>query len=308
MTSIVEVKADLTSDIFGKWAAFIEAKPRTVEAYTKTVRQFMKYLSERGITRPTREDVIAFREHLKESHKAATVQNYIMAVKQFFKWTAQAGIYPNIAEHVKGARIEKGFKKDYLTSKQVAKLIGAIDRTSPKGRRDYALLLLMVTTGLRTIEVARANVGDMRTLADFTALYIQGKGRDDKEEYVKIEPPIEEAIRAYLKDRGGAKEDEPLFSSIAHRNGGERMTTRSISRIVKEHLRGVDLDSDRLTAHSLRHTAATLNLLNGGTPEETRQLLRHTNINTTMIYSHALDRAKNRSEARIAAAILGAAG
>ena len=307
MNSIVEVKAaNLTSDIFSKWAAFIEAKPRTVEAYTKTVRLFMGYLSERNITRPTREDVVGYREYLKESHKAATVQNYIMAVKQFFKWTEQEGIYPNIAEHVKGAKIEKGFKKDYLTSNQVGKLIKGVDRSTLKGLRDYAILSLMVTTGLRTIEVVRADVGDMRTLADFTALYVQGKGRDDKAEYVKIEPPIEEAIRLYLKKRGGAKENEPLFSSIAHRNGGERMTTRSVSRIVKDHLRAADLDSDRLTAHSLRHTAATLNLLNGGTPEETRQLLRHTNINTTMIYSHALERAKNNSEARIAAAIFAA--
>jgi integrase/recombinase XerC len=83
------------------------------------------------------------------------------------------------------------------------------------------------------------------------------------------------------------------------------MTTRSISRIVKENMAGADLISDRLTAHSLRHTTATLNLLNGGTPEETRQLLRHANINTTMIYRHALERANNNSESRIVKAILG---
>ena len=65
------------------------------------------------------------------------------------------------------------------------------------------------------------------------------------------------------------------------------------------------LESDRLTAHSLRHTAATLNLLNGGTVEETQQLLDHKNINTTLIYSHALERAKNNSEQRIAKAIFG---
>lgn len=68
---------------------------------------------------------------------------------------------------------------------------------------------------------------------------------------------------------------------------------------------GVALDSDFLTGHSMRHTAATLNLLNGGTVEETRQLLGHTNINTTLIYSHALERAKNNSEERIAKAIFG---
>jgi Site-specific recombinase XerD len=83
------------------------------------------------------------------------------------------------------------------------------------------------------------------------------------------------------------------------------MTTRSISRVAKESLIDVDLISDRLTAHSFRHTAATLNLLSGGTVEETQQLLDHANINTTLIYSHALERAKNNSEQRIAKAIFG---
>jgi integrase/recombinase XerC len=163
----------------------------------------------------------------------------------------------------------------------------------------------MVTSGLRTVEVARANIEDMRTVADFTALYIQGKGHEERTAYVKLAEPVEAAIRDYLAARGKAEATSPLFSSDAHRNAGERMTTRSISRIVKEALIAAGLDSDRLTAHSLRHTTATLNLLNGGTVEETQQLLRHTNINTTLIYSHALERAKNNSEARVAKAIFG---
>ena len=305
MANIAVVKNGLTADTFDKWTAFLDAKPRTVEAYTRAARQFITYLAEKGIRQPTREDVIAFRDEIAAGHKASTVQNYIMAIRQFFKWTATAGIYPNISEHIKGAKLERGFKKDYLTSAQVRKLVNQVDTSTLKGKRDFAILLLMVTTGLRTIEVIRANVEDMRTVADFTALYVLGKGRDEKAEYVKIEPVVEEAIRAYLLERGQVKDDEPLFSSISHRNAGKRMTTRSISRIVKEHLREADLVSDRLTAHSLRHTCATLNLLNGGTPEETRQLLRHSSINTTMIYSHALERAKNNSEARIAKSIFG---
>jgi integrase/recombinase XerC len=83
------------------------------------------------------------------------------------------------------------------------------------------------------------------------------------------------------------------------------MTTRSISRTVKQRLQQIGLDSDRLTAHSLRHTAATLNLLNGASIEETQQLLGHSNINTTLIYAHALERASNNSESRIAGAIFG---
>ena len=296
---------DFKAELFNKWLNFIDAKPKTIETYSRNIKPFINYLADNGIKNPAREDIINYRESLKENHKPNTVQGYIMAVKQFFRWTEQEHLYPNIADHVKGAKIDAGFKKDYLTSKQVGKLLSSIDRSTEKGLRDYAILSLMVTTGLRTVEVARANLEDMRTVADFTALFIQGKGHEERTDYVKIEAPVEEAIRAYLRARGKAAGSEPLFTSIAHRNGGQRMTTRSISRIAKNNLIEADLNSDRLTAHSLRHTTATLNLLNGGTPEETRQLLRHSNINTTLIYSHALERANNNSEARIARAIFG---
>lgn len=288
-----------------RWIAYLDAKPRTVEAYSKAMGRFLGYLAERGIAQPTRADVLAYRSYLSQTKKPATVQLYLMAVKQFFKWTAQEGLYPNISDNVKGARLDSGFKRDYLTAAQVGRMLEAIDRTGLKGLRDYAMLALMVTTGLRTVEVQRADRQDMRVAAGFTALYIQGKGREEKNEYVKVEPPVEDAIRAYLLARGKTGGECPLFASVAHRNGGERMTTRSISRIAKESMIRAGLESDRLTAHSLRHTAATLNLLNGGTPEETMQLLRHSSLNTTLLYSHALERAENQSEARVAKAIFG---
>ena len=297
--------SSITADLFQRWINYIDAKERTVQSYTKSVRRFMQWLMDQGITQPSREDIISYRDSLKADHKPSTVQAYIMAVKQFFKWTETEGFYPDVASHVKGAKIDRGFKKDYLTSRQAGKLLAGVDRDTVKGKRDYALLALMLTTGLRTIEVIRADIRDIATLGDDTVLYLQGKGRDEKSDLVKLEAHAEEALREYLAVRTDARPDSPLFASVAHRNTEQRMTTRSVSRIVKDRLVSVNLKSDRLTAHSLRHTAATLNLLNGGTPEETRQLLRHTNINTTMIYSHALERAKNNSEKRIGKAIFG---
>lgn len=293
----------ITEGLFNRFVEFIDARPKTVETYSRALRQFFRFLSLRGIMQPTREDVIAFREEMRQTHKPGTIQLYIIAVRQFFKWTAQEGFFPNIAENVKGAKLDREHKKDYLTSAQSREVLSSIDSEGQQGARDYAMLSLMLTTGLRTIEVARANVEDLRTVGDSTALYIQGKGRDEKTEYVKIAAPVERAIRAYLKTVGPVEKGQPLFCSLANKNKLERLTTRSISRIVKTRLQAAGYDDDRLTAHSLRHTAGTLNLLNGGTLEETQQLLRHSNINTTMIYSHHLQRAGNNSEARIAGAI-----
>lgn len=287
------------------WAQFVDASPKTIETYTKAIKRFARYTAENGITQPQRSDIIAYRDYLRENYKPATVQGYMAAVKLFFTWTETEGTYPNVARHIKGAKIEEGHKKDYLTTRQAANLLHSVDTGDLKGKRDFAILALMLTTGLRTVSVIRANIGDIATKGESSILYYQGKGRDEKSEYVKLSHEVEAAIREYLKARNERRAEEPLFASISNHNSGGRMTTRSLSRLAKDHLIDSGIDSERVTAHSLRHTAATLNLKNGATIEETQQLLGHRSINTTMIYSHALERENNNSENRISAAIFG---
>ncbi len=293
----------LSEDLFQSFLSYLDASPKTVETYTKAIRQFYKYIEERGITQPAREDVIEYREALREDHKPTTVQNYITAVRLFFQWTETAGLYPNIAQHIKGAKLTKEHKKDYLTSSQVKAILRRIDTSDTQGRRDFAIIALMVTGGLRDIEVSRANIEDLRTLGDSVVLYIQGKGREDRSEYVKVMPEVEKAIRATLSDRKNTEGRQPLFISLSNNSKGERISTRSISGIVKTSFRRAGYDSDRLTAHSLRHTAVTLSLLGGRSLQEAQQFARHTNISTTQIYAHNLDRAKNDCEKTIARAI-----
>ena len=294
--------ADLEA-LAGHFIGFLDVAPRSIEAYRASIRMMLAYFNSRNITHPGREDILQYKERLKRDYKPATISLHMTAARLFFRWTAQEGFYPNIADHVKGAKLDRGHKKDYLTSAQVKAVFSTAAEDTETSKRDYAILALMVTAGLRCIEVERANIEDLRTAGDSVVLYIQGKGHEEKTEYVKIVPQVEKAIREYLKARGENYGKAPLFASTSNNSRGGRMTTRSISRIVKDHMKAAGYDSDRLTAHSLRHTCATLNLLNGGTPQETQQLLRHTSINTTMIYSHALERANNHSEARIAAVI-----
>lgn len=308
MTMITADQRDLAQQggldtLFARYVGFIDAKPRTIQTYKCAMRQFISYLSDHGIQQPQRGDIIAYRDELLATVKPTTVQAYMVAVRLFYRWTAQEGLYPNIADRIKGAKLNRNHKKDALSSGQVRTILQAVDQGSIKGLRDYAIFALMVTGGLRTIEVERANIEDMKPSSAGMVLYIQGKGWDSKDQYISLAAPVEAAIRAYMAARGKTQGKEPLFASISNNSAGGRMTTRSISGIVKERMRAAGIDSDRLTAHSLRHTAGTLNLINGGTLQETQQLLRHSNINTTMIYVHNLEREANRSEARIAAAI-----
>ena len=296
----------LSPSLFSRWIAYLDAKPKTVETYTRNLRQFASWLRGNEISAPTRSDVLAFRDALEGAGKSAsTIQGYITVVKLFFAWTAQEGLYANIAEHVKGATIDTEHKKDALSAEEMAQTLSGISTEDEKGARDYAILALMATTGLRTVSVVNADVGDIRKLNGVPVLYYRGKGHDEKAVYVKLAPQVLDAINRYLSLRGETDKGAPLFTSAANRNSGERMTTRSVSRIAANHLEDAGVKTDRITAHSLRHTAATLNLLNGGTVEETQQMLGHRSITTTLIYSHALERMKNMSEKRVASAIFG---
>ncbi|HFR3404545.1 TPA: tyrosine-type recombinase/integrase [Streptococcus suis] len=298
------VTTAITYDTFERFISYLDASPKTIETYTKALRQFFNYIGVHGIRKPQREDVLAFRDDLKASGlKPTTVQNYITATRIFFKWTAQEGLYPNIAEHVKGAKLDKNHKKDYLTSRQAKEVLAGVQTDSEEGLRNYAILSLMVTGGLRTIEVSRADVEDLRTVGESTVLYIQGKGREEKTEYIKISAPVEKAIRSYLRARENVEEGQPLFTSTSNNSKGKRITTRTVSGVVKTALRNAGYDSTRLTAHSLRHTAITLALLAGREITEVQQFARHANLNTTMIYNHALDQAKNGCSDAISSAI-----
>ena len=300
----IQERSELAGDLFSRYIAYLDASPRTVDTYAKALRQLAAYFSMNGITRPGREDLLAFREELRASgHKPTTIQNYITAARLFFTWTAQEGIYPNIAEHLKGAKLNRDHKKDYLTSAQVKAILSRIDRSTVQGLRDYAILSAMVTGGLRTVEISRADLQDLRTVGDSAALFIQGKGKEEKTDFVKLAPPVELAIREYLKARGAGAPEDPLFSSCSNNSKGGRLTTRAISGIAKAAMLSAGYDSERLTAHSLRHTAVTLSLLAGKDITEVQQFARHANIATTMIYNHALDAAKNSCGAAVAAAI-----
>lgn len=316
---VEEQKQALSADLQNLFYEYIQAKPATKETYMKAVKQFYIFLEETGTLRPDMKTILDFVEYLqkeqrdingeviRKASKPATVNLYLTAVKLFFQWLEDNGIYSNVARRVKRIKVDNNYhKRDYLTAEQSRDVLENIDRDSLKGLRDYAIISLMLTTGVRDLEVMNANVEDFRTVRGYMALFVKGKGYNEGNvEFVKIGRKTEKAIREYMSARN-AKDGEPLFASVSNRDAGQRMTTRSISRIAKNSMIGAGYNSDRLTAHSMRHTAATLNMNNGGSLQETQQLLRHSNINTTMIYSHDITRDNNNSAYRVEAAILGA--
>lgn len=288
---------------FAKFAGVSESSRKT---YTKSLKQMLKYFAANGIVNPTRENLVEWIDGMKAENKSAsTIQLYVTAAKIFFRWLAQEELFKNIADHLKsGVKPSHEHKKDALTTEQCAELVKNVKGNSEKNLRDRAILSLMVTCGLRTIEVVRANVGDIRFDRGKFFLNVQGKGHSAADERVLLPKQVHKAIMSYLKIRGNVKANDALFVATSRNCRGQRLQTQSVSRMVKRELRAIGLDSPRLTAHSLRHSVATNLVFRGVELPKVQMVLRHKSISTTMIYANAWQRYTNDSEQLLADGIL----
>ena len=296
-------QSQFTDEIVQRWISFAGVRPASQLTYTKALKQLFKYFKENNIINPTREDLLNWKSQLSERLKSSSIQLYLIATKLFFRFLAQENIYKNISDNIKGTKLDHEHKKDALTIKQCKEIISVINIFTDKGLRDRAIIALMMTAGLRTIEVVRANIEDIHNFGEHSYLSVQGKGHDEKAAKIMIASQVYEFIQEYLQTRNNRNGKEPLFTSTSRRNFNQRLETQTISRLVKSVMREVGIDDSRHTAHSLRHTAATQALLNGVSLTQVQQILRHSNINTTLIYSHHLERLKNKGEQTVADAI-----
>lgn len=264
--------------------------------YRSALRQFFAWFARKKNPNPTRETILDYKEWLdKKGLRPFTRSGYLVAVRRFFEWAESLKLYPNIAKGVKGARRSvKTHQKNALTIKQVNLLLKSINTECLQGKRDYALINMLFRTGLRLIEIKRANIGDMEMKedGDGAVLWVRGKGRDGKDDFVILTEDALKPILTYLKKRRPKNRREPLFASLSDRNRGQQITTQSLSRIIKRRLRKAGMDSRRLTAHSLRHTFGVMAIKAGSSLYEVQLAMRHTAPTTTEIYLGDIEREK----------------
>lgn len=285
----------------------------TRELYQTILKQYTHYLNENQIVYAKTSDVMNYLEMIrKKGCSTRWIHHQITVLKGLYQYLSfnqnrlslpEAYAF-DIMKSIKNERIEKRLSKPILTTEQAKHLILYLkdNRKYIWHYRDYALIYLMITTGLRSIEVRRARIKDLKMMNGTQILYVHGKGRSSADEYVKISDGLSEAIKEYLIKR---KDKNPyLFVSRSVRS------TKPLTRTVflgmfKRILRDSGLSDTGITPHSLRHTAATINLLRGGTLSSTKHLMRHKKIQTTLIYAHHLDKIHDDSENQIEHYILG---
>lgn len=299
---VATVNPQRIEELVDKFIDSQDVKESSKLLYRRTLKQYFNWVEDKGylLSEIARPQLLEYKQDLLNSDKSSlTVGSYITSVRRFYEWTEANKYYPNVAKGIKTPKRKQQFKKQPLLPAQATALLSYYQ---DKALRDYAIVNLLLRTGLRTIEVIRANVEDITFKGSQRVLLVHGKGRDEKDNFVLLTEKTYQPIAEYLATRGKVNSSEPLFTSTSNNSKGERLSTRSISYIAKEGLKAIGLDERAFTAHSLRHTTAVNILRGGGSLEQAQMTLRHSNPATTQIYTATLNeerRLQNSGEALI---------
>ena len=281
------------------FVAECDIRENSRNVYRRGLQYFFKWVENTGRTiyELTRADIITFKDSLLSTHSNLSVASYLVALRRFYEWTEGNKLYPNIAKGIKSPKRKNAYLKEHLRENQIADLLAHFEGNT----RDYAIVNLLLRTGIRCIEVVRANVEDITFKGGQRILRVWGKGRDERDAFVVLTDKAYQPIKAYLETRGSTTLKEPLFISTSNRNLKGRLTTRSISKICKEGFRAIGIDGKEYTAHSLRHTTAVL-LLKNGSLSDVQSVLRHSSPATSQIYTKSIEeelRLANPSEMKL---------
>ena len=259
---------------------------------------FECYLDAIYITNPKRNVILVYKEYLiKKKLSSATIQKMLVVLLGFYRYLKLNGIDEDITYAVKGVKVATTYKRQPLTETDIIKVINNARKkaTDQIGKRNLAIIVLLFTTGLRAIEVERADIEDIDIVGDGYVLYIQGKGRDDKDNFVKLPQEVYEILLLYLETRDTSnllEKNNPLFTTFLRSGTVIRMQTAVIRTMIKDAFRSIGLDSRAFSAHSTRHSYATLTLIQGASILEVRETLRHSSKTSTQIYSHLVEKMK----------------
>jgi len=287
-----------------------DSSPRTIAAYRDTFRLLLTFASQRTGKQPFQLDIddlnaeliSAFLTHLEtdRGNSPRTRNARLAAIHSLYKYAALR--HPEHLQTI-GRVMTIPFKRHqrpgltYLNKHEIKALLAAPDRGTWLGRRDHALLLLAVLTGVRVTELITLNVGDV-SLTNGAHINVKGKSR--KRRATTLTPETVAVLRAWLKEREGQPQD-PLFPT----RQGRPLTRSGVRQLLTKHIATAvpncpTLNDKPVSPHTLRHTNAML-LRAGDIDIATIALwLGHESIKTTYIYQHADPALKQRAIDRIA--------
>lgn len=293
---------DLKS-IIDEYIDYMDRKQITKDSYKRILYKYYDYITTLTISNPKRNDVLKYKEYLLKNLGSASVQKHIVVLRGFYRYCKLNNYYDDITYEVRGMKIQPTFKRQALSIEDSKRLLQKAKQRAKDvlGKRNYAIVALLLTTGLRSIEIERSDVYDLDIIDGSNVLFIMGKGRDSKDAFVKISNEVYEIIQDYLITRNDS--NEALFLTHNNKNESKRLSTKIIRSAVKELLISIGYDSKAYSVHSLRHTFATTALIEGASLLETKEVLRHSDVSTTQIYAHLVEKLKSNTYQKVSDAL-----
>lgn len=273
-----------------------ERSLKTVENYSRYLNSFLNYAKTEDPKKLTEDTVRTFRLHLNrqpgtkvggrmQPMMRKTQNYYLIAVRAFLKYLRKRGIESLNPERIELAKVPER-SLDLITSAELGRLLQASDRSTPVGLRDWAILELLFSTGLRISELCGLSIDDV----DLTRDEFSVRGKGDKVRVVFLSEDAKDAIKAYLKSRKDVADALFIQYGKNAKNAKDlRLSVRAVQRMIKQCAAKAGITS-RVTPHTIRHSYATHLLQNGADLRSVQALLGHAHIGTTQMYTHVTDK------------------
>lgn len=256
----------------------------TLESYKRDIKGYINYLKKKqidDIQKANREEIVGYLTSLRDRGQAASsVSRSLASLRSFYQFMVQEGIMPdNSAQQVDPPRLEKKLPR-VLSFQEVENLLSQPTEKEPAGMRDKAMLELLYASGIRVSELVLLNTVDFNPEVGF--LRCRGKGM--KERIVPIGSIAIKNVQEYItKCRSNLIKDNDEKSLFVNQHG-RRLTRQGFWKILKKYAQKANLNGV-ITPHTLRHSFATHLLENGADLRSVQEMLGHSDISTTQIYT-----------------------
>ncbi|MGV7221334.1 MAG: site-specific tyrosine recombinase XerD [Nitrospinales bacterium] len=260
--------------------------PNTVSAYRRDILRFLLHLNEKELLETTQTEIRGFMLMLgQEGLSARSQARHLSSLKSFYKYLINEGlISDNPVDNMESPKLWRKLP-GVLSIKDVDALLACPDESRPDGKRNKAMLEVLYACGLRVTELISLRVNDV----NLEVGYLKSMGKGSKERLVPLGQKAQIAVREYLTEARAKllknRESPDLFIT----NRGKRMTRQSFWNIIKIYTLKVGIKIS-VSPHTLRHAFATHLLEGGADLRSVQAMLGHSDISTTQIYTHILQR------------------
>lgn len=259
----------------------------TIQSYRRDISAYLIFIEKKlqitDINHVTRVHIMQFLSCLKDEGKSArTIARHIASIRSFHHFL----ILDKIVDHDPTVHIETPHPElklpKVLNTDEVDTLLNTPDLTTTLGLRDKAMLELMYATGMRVSELVNLNINDVHLSLGF----VRCLGKGNKERIIPIGKMATEALKGYLeKARPKLINQKNKTDSLFMNHHGQRLSRQGFWKILKQMAVKAGIEKE-LTPHTLRHSFATHLLENGADLRSVQELLGHSDISTTQIYTH----------------------